>query len=130
MAFGEMVEAVGAIDDAACHQVDDIFLAALDYALDPHQPRCHHRAALFFHIARPKERVDHAGLVLDRDEHGIALARPLADEDDKRFKQLLDAYNQRVNDESWTPDPGDFLHDRWLVVRRGKRNFAGIELVV
>ena len=38
--------------------------------------------------------------------------------------------NQRVNDESWTPDPGDFLHDRWLVVRRGKRNFAGIELVV
>ena len=37
--------------------------------------------------------------------------------------------NQRVSDEAWTPAPADFLHNRWLVVRRGKRNFAGIELV-
>ncbi|NMN95175.1 tyrosine--tRNA ligase [Nocardiaceae bacterium YC2-7] len=37
--------------------------------------------------------------------------------------------NQRVSDEAWAPAPADFLHDRWLVVRRGKRNFAGIELV-
>jgi tyrosyl-tRNA synthetase len=31
--------------------------------------------------------------------------------------------------EDWTPQPSDFLHDRWLVLRRGKRNIAGIERV-
>ena len=37
--------------------------------------------------------------------------------------------NVRVSTEDWTPDPTDFLHARWLVVRRGKRNIAGIERV-
>jgi tyrosyl-tRNA synthetase len=36
--------------------------------------------------------------------------------------------NERVGDD-WSPRPSDFLHDRWLVLRRGKRNIAGIERV-
>ncbi|ONM46046.1 tyrosine--tRNA ligase [Nocardia donostiensis] len=33
--------------------------------------------------------------------------------------------NQRISDPDWTPDEADYLHERWLVLRRGKRNFAG-----
>jgi len=35
--------------------------------------------------------------------------------------------NVRVDSEEWAPQPTDFLHGRWLVLRRGKRNIAGIE---
>lgn len=35
--------------------------------------------------------------------------------------------NVRVDSEEWTPQPQDFLHGRWLVLRRGKRNVAGVE---
>ena len=62
--------------------MDDILFAALDHAFDDHQPRCHHRAALLFHIARPKEDVDGAAFVLNGDEDRIALAGTLADKDD------------------------------------------------
>ena len=34
--------------------------------------------------------------------------------------------NQRIGSVDWTPDSDDFLHDRWLVLRRGKRNVAGV----
>ena len=34
--------------------------------------------------------------------------------------------NVRVESDDWTPRPSDFLHDRWLVLRRGKRNIAGV----
>lgn len=34
--------------------------------------------------------------------------------------------NVRVDSEAWAPSPSDFLHGRWLVVRRGKRNIAGV----
>lgn len=37
--------------------------------------------------------------------------------------------NVRVDGEEWTPRPEDFLHGRWLVLRRGKRNVAGVERV-
>ena len=37
--------------------------------------------------------------------------------------------NVRVASEEWTPDASDFLHGRWLVLRRGKRNIAGVERV-
>lgn len=37
--------------------------------------------------------------------------------------------NARVDSEDWVPQPTDFLHERWLVLRRGKRNIAGIERV-
>ncbi|MDI5976326.1 tyrosine--tRNA ligase [Amycolatopsis magusensis] len=34
--------------------------------------------------------------------------------------------NTKVTDEEWKPGSGDLLHGRWLVVRRGKRNIAGV----
>jgi tyrosyl-tRNA synthetase len=34
--------------------------------------------------------------------------------------------NVRIESDDWTPQPTDFLHDRWLVLRRGKRNIAGV----
>ena len=37
--------------------------------------------------------------------------------------------NIRIDSEEWVAQPGDFLHGRWLVVRRGKRNIAGVERV-
>jgi tyrosyl-tRNA synthetase len=37
--------------------------------------------------------------------------------------------NLRVDDEEWVARPADFLHGRWLVVRRGKRNIAGVQRV-
>jgi tyrosyl-tRNA synthetase len=37
--------------------------------------------------------------------------------------------NARVDSDEWTPSDADFLHGRWLVLRRGKRNIAGIERV-
>lgn len=37
--------------------------------------------------------------------------------------------NVRVDSDEWVPRPSDFLHGRWLVLRRGKRNIAGIERV-
>jgi tyrosyl-tRNA synthetase len=37
--------------------------------------------------------------------------------------------NVRVDSEEWAPRPPDFLHGRWLVLRRGKRNIAGIQRV-
>jgi tyrosyl-tRNA synthetase len=37
--------------------------------------------------------------------------------------------NIRIDSDEWVPRPSDFLHGRWLVLRRGKRNIAGIERV-
>ena len=37
--------------------------------------------------------------------------------------------NVRVVSDEWTPEPNDFLHGKWLVLRRGKRNVAGVERV-
>jgi tyrosyl-tRNA synthetase len=37
--------------------------------------------------------------------------------------------NTKVDSEEWTPRSSDFLYGRWLVLRRGKRNIAGIERV-
>lgn len=34
--------------------------------------------------------------------------------------------NVRVDSETWAADASDFLHGRWLVLRRGKRNVAGV----
>jgi tyrosyl-tRNA synthetase len=35
--------------------------------------------------------------------------------------------NARIDSENWAPAPEDFLFGRWLVLRRGKRNIAGVE---
>ncbi|TDK95900.1 tyrosine--tRNA ligase [Mycobacterium paragordonae] len=37
--------------------------------------------------------------------------------------------NNRVSSDEWSPQSTDFLHGRWLVLRRGKRNVAGVEKV-
>ncbi|OBK31644.1 tyrosine--tRNA ligase [Mycobacterium asiaticum] len=37
--------------------------------------------------------------------------------------------NVRVDSDEWSPQPTDFLHGHWLVLRRGKRNVAGIEKI-
>jgi tyrosyl-tRNA synthetase len=37
--------------------------------------------------------------------------------------------NQRIDSEEWAASPADFLHGKWLVLRRGKRNIAGVERV-
>jgi tyrosyl-tRNA synthetase len=37
--------------------------------------------------------------------------------------------NNRLTSDEWVPAPSDFLFGKWLVLRRGKRNVAGIERV-
>jgi len=37
--------------------------------------------------------------------------------------------NERVDSEDWVATPPHFLHGRWLVLRRGKRNVAGVQRV-
>jgi tyrosyl-tRNA synthetase len=36
--------------------------------------------------------------------------------------------NERVSDPEWTPTAPDLLHGSWLVLRRGKKNFAGVRI--
>ena len=38
------------------------------------------------------------------------------------------ANNVRVNDEAWQPEIDDLLHGQWLVLRRGKKAFAGVRI--
>ena len=38
--------------------------------------------------------------------------------------------NAKVADEEWTPGAEDLLHGKWLVLRRGKRNTAGVQVRV
>jgi tyrosyl-tRNA synthetase len=37
--------------------------------------------------------------------------------------------NERITDESWRPTGENLLHSKWLVLRRGKKNVGGIEVV-
>ena len=37
--------------------------------------------------------------------------------------------NERITDESWRPTAQNLLHGKWLVLRRGKKNVGGIEVV-
>lgn len=34
--------------------------------------------------------------------------------------------NVKITTDDWVPDPADFLFGKWLVLRRGKRNIAGV----
>ena len=36
--------------------------------------------------------------------------------------------NTKITDPEWTPSTSDLLHGRWLVIRRGKKSFAGARL--
>ena len=38
------------------------------------------------------------------------------------------ANNERITDEEWVPTDSDLLHGKWLVLRRGKKNFAGVRV--
>ncbi|AHH99805.1 tyrosine--tRNA ligase [Kutzneria viridogrisea] len=38
--------------------------------------------------------------------------------------------NEKVADEGWQPTSEDLLHGRWIVIRRGRRHTAGVEVVV
>ena len=35
--------------------------------------------------------------------------------------------NVRIASDEWVPQASDFLFGRWLVLRRGKRNVAGVQ---
>ena len=37
--------------------------------------------------------------------------------------------NQRITNDEWQPTNENLLHGRWLVLRRGKKNFAGVRIV-
>ncbi|TVT13480.1 tyrosine--tRNA ligase, partial [Amycolatopsis rhizosphaerae] len=37
--------------------------------------------------------------------------------------------NVKISDENWRPEPGDALHGKWLVVRRGKRHAGGVRML-
>jgi tyrosyl-tRNA synthetase len=37
--------------------------------------------------------------------------------------------NEKIDNEDWVAQPSHFLHGRWLVLRRGKRNIAGVQRV-
>jgi tyrosyl-tRNA synthetase len=37
--------------------------------------------------------------------------------------------NVRIDSDEWAPSATDYLHGRWLVLRRGKRNIAGVQRV-
>lgn len=39
------------------------------------------------------------------------------------------ANNERIESETWEPTAEDLLHGEWLVLRRGKKNFAGVKIV-
>ena len=36
------------------------------------------------------------------------------------------ANNERIESDEWIPGADDFIHGTWLVLRRGKKNFAGV----
>lgn len=37
--------------------------------------------------------------------------------------------NQRITSDEWQPTNEDLLHGHWLVLRRGKKNFAGVRIM-
>jgi tyrosyl-tRNA synthetase len=37
--------------------------------------------------------------------------------------------NARIESDEWVPQASDYLHGQWLVLRRGKRNIAGVQRV-
>ncbi|MDY6811530.1 MAG: tyrosine--tRNA ligase [Actinomycetota bacterium] len=38
--------------------------------------------------------------------------------------------NEKINDAEWRPTTADLLHGRWLVIRRGKKSFAGARVTL
>ncbi|MCR6489992.1 tyrosine--tRNA ligase [Amycolatopsis sp. OK19-0408] len=77
----------------------------------------------------PNGKVDSAG---DATIVDLLLAGGLVDSKGAARRTLKEggAYvnNVKIADEEWKPAPGDALHGKWLVVRKGKRNVAGVAL--
>ncbi|WP_329045266.1 tyrosine--tRNA ligase [Amycolatopsis sp. NBC_01488] len=77
----------------------------------------------------PNGKVDPSGDVTIVD---LLLAGGLVDSKGAARRTLKEggAYvnNVKIADEEWKPEPGDALHGKWLVVRKGKRNVAGVAL--
>ena len=82
MRVGEAQQLGRAVDDALGHQMDHALRALLYPALDQKQPRRHDLAAEALEIAGPEHDIGDAGLVLQRDEDGIALSGSLAHQHD------------------------------------------------
>ncbi|WP_411573713.1 tyrosine--tRNA ligase [Streptomyces fradiae] len=77
----------------------------------------------------PRARVAEAGLVVDLfAETGLAPSKSAA----RRTVKEGGAYvnNVKVTAEDAAVAAGDLLHGRWLVLRRGKRNLAAVEVAV
>ncbi|WP_214368024.1 tyrosine--tRNA ligase [Pseudonocardia sp. H11422] len=74
--------------------------------------------------ARLTERPTIVDLLVDT---GLAESRGAA----RRTVNEGGAYvnNTKISDESWSPSESDLLHGRWLVLRRGKRNLAGVQVL-
>jgi len=75
----------------------------------------------------PSAKAGAAGTVVDLlVASGLAPSRSAA----RRTVAEGGAYvnNRRIDDEAHVPSAADRLHGRWLVLRRGKRNVAGVEL--
>lgn len=36
--------------------------------------------------------------------------------------------NERITADDWEPSESDLLHGQWLVLRKGKKNFAGVKI--
>ncbi len=77
----------------------------------------------------PNGKVDPSGDVTIVD---LLLAGGLVDSKGAARRTLKEggAYvnNVKIADEEWKPAAGDALHGKWLVVRKGKRNVAGVAL--
>lgn len=75
----------------------------------------------------PHARVTELGPVVDLfAEVGLVASKSAA----RRTVKEGGAYvnNVKVTAEDFVPDPSELLHGRWLVLRRGKRNLAAIEV--
>ena len=76
----------------------------------------------------PHARVAELGPVVDLlVEVGLAPSKSAA----RRTVKEGGAYvnNVKVADEEAAPAPEELLHGRWLVLRRGKKNLAAVEVV-
>ncbi|MFJ1754227.1 tyrosine--tRNA ligase [Kitasatospora sp. NPDC088134] len=75
----------------------------------------------------PKATVTELGQLVDLlVESGLAPSRSAARRTIKEGGAYLN--NTKVTDEEAVATPDDLLHGRWLVLRRGKRNLAAVEL--
>jgi tyrosyl-tRNA synthetase len=75
----------------------------------------------------PSAKVDQLGLLVDMFvATGLVTSKSAARRAVKEGGAYLN--NAKVTDEEAVPTTADLLHGRWLLLRRGKRNLAAVEL--